>query len=219
MLGADELAAADAIRRKAAGVHAPQRLRDALGAQQARRRRASVNAAAVAAAVTVVAAVLLVVHPGARPDRPSVAGVAAIALLSPNQAAPAPDARAPELLRAAAGGVRFPAYAGGGLHWRADGLRRARHEGRDVVAVSYRQASGSRVGYAIVSGVPLAVSTGARVVERGELRLAVLRRGATTIVTWRRGGRTCVLASRDASTAAMLAMAAWHPGGRSPERY
>jgi hypothetical protein len=219
--GTDELRVAEAIRREAAAVRAPQRLRATLAAQQDRRaaRLRGRRGALVAAAVAALAAVVLTVHPGAERGRPSIAGAAAIALLPSLQAAPAADPRSPALLRASVGGVRFPAYAGGGPNWRATGLRRSQYEGRVVVAVAYRHASGARVGYAIVAGAPLPVSPGAQVVARGALRFAVARRAGATIVTWRRGGRTCVLASRDASAPAMIAMAAWHPDGQVPEHY
>ena len=219
-LGADELGVADAIQREAAAVHAPQRLREALAAQHGRRAaRGRRRAAILGAAAAALAVVLLTARPDAQQRQPSIAGAATIALLPSTQPRPAADPRRQALLRASVGGVRFPTYAGGGLNWRPTGLRRSRHEGRDVVTVAYRQASGAHVGYAIVGGPPLPVSAGAQVVSRGGLRLAIMRRAGTTIVTWRRGGRTCVLASRDAPVPAMLAMATWHPKEQAPERY
>jgi hypothetical protein len=59
----------------------------------------------------------------------------------------------------------------------------------------------------------LRLAAGATTVVRHGVRFAVLRDAGATIVTWRRGGRTCVLASRDASAAALLRIAAWRPDG------
>jgi hypothetical protein len=207
----DDTFVADAIRAAAAQVRAPERLRVQLAAQRARRTRHRRTAGAlVATLATALAAVLALAHPAGEPGPPSIADAAAIALRAPTLPAPARDARAPELLRASAGGVRFPDYAYGRLGWRADGLRRARRGGRDVIVVSYaRGAGGPRAGYAIVAGPALGLTAGApRIVRRG-VQFAVLRDAGATIVTWRRSGHTCVLASRDAPAGMLLRLAAW----------
>ena len=209
----DDTLVADAIRAAAAQVRAPERLRIEIAAQRARRtRHRRTTGALVATLATALAAVLALAHPADDPGPPSIADAAAIALRAPTLPAPARDARAPELLQASAGGVRFPNYAYGRLDWRADGLGRVRRGGRDVVVVSYARgagAGGARVGYAIVAGPALRLTAGGSRVVRHGVRFAVLRDAGATIVTWRRSGRTCVLASRDATAAMLLRLAAW----------
>ncbi len=207
----DDTLVADAIRVAAAQVRAPERLRLQLAAQQrARRTRQRRTAGALAATLaTALAAVLALAHPAGGPGPPSIADAAAIALRAPTLPAPARDARVPELLRASAGGVRFPDYAYGRLGWRADGLGRVHRGGREVVVVSYARGAGARAGYAIVAGPALRVAAGAPRVVRHGVQFAVLRDAGATIVTWRRSGRTCVLASRDAPAATLLRLAAW----------
>ena len=207
----DDTVVASAIRAAAAEVHAPDRLRLELAAQRARRTRQRRNAGAlVATLATALAAVLALAHPAGDPAPPSIADTAAIALRAPALPAPARDARVPELLHASAGGVRFPDYAYGRLGWRADGLRRARRGGREVVVVSYARATGgARAGYAIVAGPALRLAAGAPRILRHGVQFAVLRHAGATIVTWRRSGHTCVLVSRDASAEVLLRMAAW----------
>lgn len=207
----DDTLAAGAIRAAAAQVRAPERLRIEIAAQRARRtRHRRTTGALVATLATALAAVLALAHPAGEPGHPSIADAAAIALRAPTLPAPARDARAPELLQASAGGVRFPNYAYGRLDWRADGLGRVRRGGRVVVVVSYaRGAGGARAGYAIVAGPALRLTAGGSRVVRHGVQFAVLRDAGATIVTWRRSGRTCVLASRDATAAMLLRLAAW----------
>ena len=218
MTDLDERGVARAIHAASGAVDAPVSLREALDAQRTRRaargRRASLLGASVTA-VGAIAMVVLLLHPGAAQRPPSVADAAAVALLTPTLPAPAPDRHAPLLLRASAGGVRFPDYANGGLAWQPVGVRRARRGGQGLVVVSYRRSS-VRVGYAIVEGPALPISRGGRSVAYDGVRFAVIHRAGATIVTWRRGGHTCVLASRDATEQAMLEMASWHPAQTVP---
>jgi len=218
----DEARIAEAIRTAAGAVHAPPGLHRTLAAQRARRRRRGRVAGALAAtAAAALAAVLALAHgdgdPAAPP--PTIADAVAVALREPALPAPARDARAPAFLRASSGGVAFPDYARGALHWRADGLLRARRAGRDIVVVSYTRYGRARVGYAIVGGAALRPARTRWRVVRDGTRFAVQRSAGATIVSWRRGGRTCVLASRDTSSEALLEMAAWQPPPAAGGRY
>lgn len=216
----EHVRAATVIRSTAGSIRAPQRLREELGVQRARlaaRRR--VARALVATAATALATALALAQAGGGRQPPTIAETAAVALRAPTLAAPARDARAPAFLRASSGGVAFPDYARAGLRWRPEGLLRTRRGGQQIVVVSYARGSGERVGYAIVGGAPLRAAAGATAVVRDGARYAVLRDGATRIVTWRRGGRTCVLASREASTQALLELAAWRPQAAPAGRY
>jgi hypothetical protein len=210
----DDAGVAATIHAAAGAVRAPDRLRRELAGQRTRRTGRRRTAGAFAAAVaTAFAAVLALAHPVGDPGPPSIAETASVALRAPALPAPARDARAPALLRASADGVRFPNYAYGGLGWHAEGQRHTRRGGRELVVVSYAHGRDAHAGYAIVGRPGLRLAAGAPTVVRHGVRFAVLRDAGATIVTWRRGGRTCVLASRDASVAALLRIAAWRPDG------
>ena len=213
-MSSDDQHIGETIRATAAAVRAPQRLYEAIERPRERGmvRRRRVGGAVAACATIALAAVLAFAHPAADPVAPSIADAAAVALRAPALPAPPRDAREPALLRFSSDGVPFPDYAYGGLAWRADGQRRARRGGRDVVVVSYA-GGGRRVGYAIVGGPALRVSGARSRVVRGGTRFDVLRHAGATIVTWQRGGQTCVLASRDTEAQGLLRLASWRGRG------
>jgi len=210
-----------AIQAAMAGVRAPDALRARVEAERAARRvprrvgalrvgLAGAGALALAAAIVLVTGLL---GGGAgRLAGPTIARAADVALRPSRGPAPAEDPRHPVLVRAGIAGLRFP-YWDDNFGLRAVSMHRHRLDRRDALVVEYR-ARGERVGYAIVAGRPLAVPDGARRVRRGPLPLAVLRRRGAVVVTWRRDGHTCVLASRQASVARLVELAAWTGGGK-----
>ncbi|HEY3020362.1 MAG TPA: hypothetical protein VGJ32_09220 [Solirubrobacteraceae bacterium] len=207
-----------------ADVRAPDALRARIEAERAARRarrRApagglGLRLAAAAGVVALAAAVVLVIGllggGSGRLAGPSVAQAAEAALRPSRGPAPAEDVRHPVLVRAGIAGLRFP-YWDDEFGLQAVSMRRDRLGGREAMTVEYRTRR-VRVGYTIVGGRPLAVPDGARRLRRGVLPLAVLRHAGAAVVTWRRDGHTCVLASREASVARLVRLAAWTGGGK-----
>jgi hypothetical protein len=188
------------IRELTGAIEAPAELRARIAAGEPararhRRRRAwlALPAAGLAAAAVVVALVLG--GGGGAAGTPSVDAAAALALTRPDLPAPKVDDADPHLVQARIAGIQFPNYAYAWKRWRAIGHRRGELSGRAATAVTYRGPIGD-VGYAIVSGAPLAEPDGARHRTENGVRLAIVRRGDLTVVTWRRDGHTCVLAGR-----------------------
>jgi hypothetical protein len=182
-----------AIAATVATIAAPATLRERVARdhERAGRRRTRgrlLGGGVIGLATALVIAVLLVL-PGS--SQPSVADAAKLALASPDAAAPGPGAT-PGTLDASVSGVAFPTWDG----WRAVGERTRDVAGRSARSVVYEDASGQRVGYAIVSGKPLDVPDGTRHRVNGA-ELTSLRSDGATVVTWRVDGHTCVLATAD----------------------
>jgi hypothetical protein len=84
--------------------------------------------------------------------------------------------------------------------------------GRETRTVFYEHM-GHRVAYTIVSGAPVPVPAGARLVHRNGQAIAVYQDGDRDIAVFRRGGRTCVLAGHVLHQSTLVALAAWDPRG------
>ena len=134
---------------------------------------------------------------GVEPDRLEYAVTAQIALAQPSGSAPA---------RLVATGTRiaFPDWHATG--WPSAGARHDKLGGRAVTTEFYRAGS-STIGYSIVSGAPLRWGTGGRNVVRAHAEYRVVSAGGARIVAWVQDGHTCVIASRSASSEALLSLA------------
>jgi hypothetical protein len=206
---------------QAVDVAAPDDLRarvDALAAaarpRRARRsgwRRPSYRplAAMLTAAVLALALVLSLGGTSPAPRGPTVLAAAQIALASATFPAPGQSGGDPAALRMSVGGVAFPYWDDRG--WRSDGARTDRLGGHKLLTVFYRSRWGARVGYAIASGGPLALSgVTTATLRRGDVRYTlVLGVAGMHIVTWLADGHSCVLASRTASDGVLLKLAGW----------
>lgn len=207
-----------AIQAAARTVQAPAPLRARIAEERLRtggragaRGRRTFRPAALAAGLAVAALALTLALgglPGAGTPAPSVDGAVALALSRPTAPPPAVDGTNEAALRASVGGVAFPNYRWSLKQWRTTGARDDRLDGRAAKTVVYRGPAGD-VGYTIVDGKPLDEPSGARIVNRDGVRLAVLQRDGATVVTWRRGGHTCVLASRKAGADQLIRFATW----------
>jgi hypothetical protein len=144
--------------------------------------------------------VLLLALPGTTgPTAPTVVRASAVALAQPT--APAPRAR----LIADGTSIAFPDWTARG--WPSAGVRHDRIDGRAVTTEVFGSYESGRLGYAIVSGVPLKWGAPARIVQQGGERYGLIRSGGARVVTWVQDGHTCVLASRSTPTSALLALA------------
>lgn len=157
----------------------------------------------VAFVAGLLAILFVLVLPGGSPE---VQRAGQLALSRATQPAPAESAANHATLTAAVDGVAFPDWSARG--WQATGARRDSLAGHTVRTVFYADA-GMDVGYAIAAGAPLSVGPVAKShLHYGVLYKVIDAHGAT-IVTWLRDGHTCVLASRNAPTKDLLALAAW----------
>jgi hypothetical protein len=173
--------------------------------------RARPLAPAAAVAGMLAAALLLLAVLASPGGRPTVSRAADLARLP--AAAPAPGTAGP-ILRAAAGGVRFPNW-GDEFGWQETGMRRDELNGRETTTVFYEH-EGHRIAYTIVSGPALPPPATARVVRRDGLEIALYRdarHGGHDIAVFERGGRTCVLAGHVEEVATLVRLAAWRGGG------
>lgn len=193
---ADEPAPA-ALHRGVAEMLAPRRRRRERG-----RLRLAGGTLATLAAAAAAAIVLVVTSAGSAPD---VAAAAQLALRRPNAAAPAADLGDPGRLSTAVDGVHFPTWRG--YDWKPVGSSSQQRDGQRLLTVTYRGPSGQRIGYLIASGRPLPASGGKTVVLAGTTYREI-RSAGTDILTWVEHGHTCLMASRDTTTATLLALAA-----------
>ena len=123
------------------------------------RRRLRIRLALPAAATVAVAAVLaIVLLAGGGASAPSLQQTVRLTLAA--AVSPAPAEHGTRALDISASGIPFP-YWQQTVGWRALGARTDRLGGRTVVTVFYRSRTGSRVGYAIVGGAPLAIGADA----------------------------------------------------------
>lgn len=166
-------------------------------------RRSLFVPAATALAVAVAALVLLLGSGGS--SAPTVPQTAHLALAAATSPAPAEDPAHSGLLRLHVGGIAFPYYART-AGWEATGARTDTIGGRRIVTVFYME-QGHRVGYAIVSGAPLAVG-GGKLITEGGVSYRLQRTGGALLITWRQGGHTCVIAGHRVNSATLLALAA-----------
>ena len=194
---------------------APDRLRTAVAAQlrsaerrSRRRPRLRLGFALPAVAVAAIVAVLIALTGRAGSPAPTIAQTVRLTLAA--AVSPAPSEHA-QTLDISSAGIPFP-YWQHSVGWRALGARTDQLAGRRIVTVFYGGRDRSRVGYAIVSGEPIAGVDG-HVVARDGVRYRLARLGGATLVTWLRRGHTCVIAGRDVSSSTLLALAT--AGGRS----
>jgi hypothetical protein len=191
-------------------VAAPYSLRSQVEAmahpRAARRRlvwpRIPIVAVGAAFAAALVAFVLVI---SAGSSAPTVPQTAHLALFSATLPAPPEDDSHANLLALHADGIPFPNYVNS-IGWEAAGVRRDTLHGRTVTTVFYTDASGQRIGYAIVSGAPLTVPAG-RVTDIGGIHFTLARSGSAQLITWRRAGHTCIIAGRDVRAATLLDLA------------
>jgi hypothetical protein len=119
---------------------------------------------------------------------------------------PAPTEADATTLDVSAGGIQFP-YWEHTVGWEAAGARVDSLGGRHVVTVFYRDMDGARrVGYTIVTGPPVDVNGGVRVISHG-IPYTLKRAGETRLITWLRNGHTCVIAGRGVTYATLLKLA------------
>lgn len=111
-------------------------------------------------------------------------------------------------LNVAVDGVPFP-YWEERFGWRATGARSDTLGGRAITTVYYGNASGQRVGYAIVAGAAPLRPSGGKVAWRGNTEYTVLHENGHTVVTWLRHGRLCVVAARGVPASTLLRLASW----------
>jgi hypothetical protein len=174
------------------------------GARRVLRWRRSLFVPAATALAVVVAALVVVLGSTGSSSPPTVPQTAHLALAAATSPAPAEDPAHGGLLRLRVGGIAFP-YYGRTAGWDATGTRTDTLRGRVVVTVFY-MARHHRVGYAIVSGAPLAVGGGAPVIRDG-MRYWLQRDRGAELITWRQGGHTCVIAGRAVSRRTLVALA------------
>lgn len=204
------------IRAAALSVQAPPELRarisdeDAQAGRAARPRRPAFRppalVAGLAACAAAVALALIALTGGA--GGPSVDDAVAAALKPATAPAPAVDGTNQTALKASVDGIAFPNYRWSEKRWSTAGARDDQLDGRAAKTVIYRSPKGD-VGYTIVDGKALDEPDGARIVNRGGVRLTVLRKDGADVVTWRRAGHTCVLASKTAGPDTLIRFATW----------
>jgi hypothetical protein len=168
------------------------------------RQRASLGI--VALAIVLIAIVSVALHGR---TAPTVGSTARLALAPATGPAPTVSASDRDLLSVrptGAGSIPFPSYAQF-TAWRANGVRHDTLQGRHVTTVFYSIA-GTRVGYSIVSGAPLAVPQGSTVRGPTGIGYVFVSSGGAKILTWRRDGHTCVIAGRSVARSTLLALAA-----------
>ncbi|HEY1566427.1 MAG TPA: hypothetical protein VGF68_05395 [Solirubrobacteraceae bacterium] len=165
-------------------------------------RRAFVLPGATALAAAVAAVVILVSGGGSAPTVPAAAH---LALASATLPAPAIDANDSKNLNLSEAGIPFPAW-GPQKGWTPDGARTDTVDGRKITTVFYTGRNGSRIGYSIADGAPLAGVHG-KTMSRYGVAFTLQRSGPARIISWVRAGHTCVIAGRSVSDAALFALA------------
>jgi hypothetical protein len=166
------------------------------------RRRAFVLPGATVLAVAVAALVVLVQGGTSAPTVPQTVHLALAASTMPS---PSEDSSHRDLLSLRVDGIPFPYYERT-IGWQTAGSRTDTLGGRRVVTVFYTAPHGSRVGYAIVSGAPLASTTGSSEELQGH-RFTLRQVGSARLVTWLRSGHTCVIAGSRVSYRTLLSLA------------
>jgi hypothetical protein len=162
-------------------------------------------AAAGGLTTAVAAAVVLVIALGGGASGPSLTQAARVAVAPATAPSPAEDVSDRTQLNMSVAGIQFP-YWGRTIGWRTAGARTDTLNGRRVATVFYRGPTGTRVGYAIVSGTALPVK-GGRWITRDGVRFTLLTAGGAHLVTWLRSGHTCVIAGRGVADHTLLALA------------
>jgi hypothetical protein len=195
-----------------------RRVRDALGAQRAPAALAGtarparvvtwrswgLRLAPGVALATVVALAVALLPGGGSP-------VSDAAALAQARATGPPPAAAGPVLRAGVDGVAFPNWQPD-FGWRQTGVRGDMLDGRATRTVFYEHM-GHRIAYTIVSGSAIQPPSGARAVDRGGLKIALVKDGDRDVAIFERDGHTCVLAGHVMRVSTLIELAAWTGGG------
>jgi hypothetical protein len=77
--------------------------------------------------------------------------------------------------------------------------------------VFYSNASGQRIGYAIVAGPAPATASAneGTILRRWGVAYRLSSHDGADVIVWRRGGHLCVMAGRGVSPRTLLALASW----------
>jgi hypothetical protein len=124
------------------------------------------------------------------------------------------DPASPKLLKADVQGVPFP-NLGAEFAWQQAGRRTDELGGRKTETVFYERA-GVRIGYTIISGVPIDPPADARPSTQNGVQLNTTADEGRQIVTWFREGRTCVVSGKDVSAKDLREVASWKGDGTVP---
>jgi len=162
---------------------------------------------AVAAAVVVVVALAIILNGSGSPTL-NMHQAAAPTMRAATRSAPPESSTNHAELTAAVDGVKFP-YWEDRFGWRSSGMRSDQIAGRAITTVFYSDASGRRIGYAIIAGTPALRIDGGVVAWRGGVPYRLLTANGAAVVTWLRDGRLCVVSGRDVSSATLLRLASW----------
>jgi hypothetical protein len=197
---------------RSSDVRAPDSLHRQVGTMIAsrRRRRLALHPpvlGAVAAAVVMVVALAVVLSGGGSPTL-HFNQAAAPTLRAATVSAPPESSTNHTELTAAVDGVKFP-YWEDRFGWRSTGMRSDQIAGRAITTVFYSDASGRRIGYAIIAGHPAPRIGGGVVLWRGGVPYRLLTTNGAAVVTWLRDGHLCVVSGRGVSSATLLKLASW----------
>jgi hypothetical protein len=197
---------------RSSDVRAPDSLHRQVGTMIAsrRRRRLALHPpvlGAVAAAVVMVVALAVVLSGGGSPTL-HFNQAAAPTLRAATRSAPPESSTNHTELTAAVDGVKFP-YWEDRFGWRSTGMRSDQIAGRAITTVFYSDASGRRIGYAIIAGHPAPRIGGGVVLWRGGVPYRLLTTNGAAVVTWLRDGHLCVVSGRGVSSATLLKLASW----------
>ncbi len=214
-------------------VPAPERLHERVRDMVAPRPRTSREliaarlkptlAAVAAAAVAGGAIALLSGGSGAGTGSPSIGEASALTQRAATMAAPREAPREAGAhsarLNMAVDGVSFP-YWEERFGWHTTGARTDTMAARRITTVFYANASGARIGYAIVAGTPASrvlagVRSAGSVTWIGGVPYRLLSEGGRPVVVWQRNGRLCVLSGRGVNGATLVRLAGWDEGGQS----
>jgi hypothetical protein len=193
-------------------VRAPDSLHRQVGTLLASRRRRRlalhppVLAAMTAAVVVVVALAVFLSGSGSHTLNMHLA--AAPTLRAATRSAPPESSTNHAELTAAVDGVKFP-YWEDRFGWRSTGMRSDQIAGRAITTVFYADASGRRIGYAIIAGHPAPQISGGAVFWRGGVPYRLLSEDGASVVSWLRDGYLCVISGRAVSGATLLRLASW----------
>ena len=180
-------------------------------ASRPRRRRLALHppvlGAVAAAAVVVVVALAVALSGGGSPTL-HFNQAAAPTLRAATLSAPPESSTNHAELTAAVDGVKFP-YWEDRFGWRSTGMRSDQIAGRAITTVFYSDASGRRIGYAIIAGHPAPRIGGGVVLWRGGVPYRLLATNGAAVVTWLRDGHLCVVSGRGVSGATLLKLASW----------
>jgi hypothetical protein len=161
-----------------------------------------------AAAIVAVVAIAIAVGLGGSSHTLSLRQAAAPTLRAATLPAPAESGANHAELTAAVDGVRFP-YWGERFGWHSTGTRSDQIDGRAVTTVFYSDATGRRIGYAILAGTPAPPISGGKVSWHGGVQYRLLTENGASAVVWQRDGHLCVVSGHGVSGATLLRLASW----------